>query len=65
MQIRVNKGVVEAKANKLELKLLNDAYQFAAGMPRGIGFDDQLEAAAESLIRLIEALCPPVDAPKE
>jgi hypothetical protein len=37
MQIRVNKGKVEVKANKLELKRLRDAHQFASSMPRGIG----------------------------
>jgi hypothetical protein len=65
MQIRVNKGVVEVKPTKLELKRLRDAYDFAESMPRGIGFDDELEAAAEGLSSLLLALDPPKDAPKE
>jgi hypothetical protein len=65
MQIRVNKGDIEVKPTKLELKRLNDAYEFASSMPHGIGFDEELEAAAEGIRKLIAALCPPEDAPKE
>ena len=55
MQIRVTKDATVVKFTKTEERKLDDVHAFLAGIPKGLEFEKEREAAEKALKAFIEA----------